>query len=147
MTPRKVISWLNLLMGALLLLVGVLHFMMLEHLTKFISSQLELNLEVEHYIVAIFKVNHIGSGVLVLLLGIMLIYLSSSGLSRGKKWGRNLAVLMGWGILLLSIILWLSVPRILLQAEAFKMALIFLSAVGVITVVPLLFFWKHFQEM
>ncbi len=146
MTSRKVISWLNLLMGAVLLLVGVLHFLMMGHIENFISGQLGSGLDVDNYVLAIFKVNHISSGVLVLLLGLMLIYISGAGLRRGKRWGRKLAVLIGLGILALSSILWLSVPKILLEAEAFKIAVISLTAVGIITTVPLLFFWLHFNE-
>ncbi len=140
MTSRRIISFLNLLMGAVLLLVGILHFMMTEHIESFISGQLGSHLDVDNYVLAIFKVNHIGSGVLVLLLGLMLIYISGTGLRRGKRWGRNLAILTSLGILTLSIILWLSVPKILLEAEAFKIALISLTVVGIITLLPLLLF-------
>ena len=146
MTTRRIISWLNLLMGFVLLLVGVLHFVMMGHIENFISGQLDLRQNVDNYVIAIFKVNHVGSGVFVLLLGMMLIYLSGSGLRRGKRWGRNLTTLVGLGMSILSLILWLSVPKILLEAEAFKIALISLSAVGVITLLPLLLFWKHFNE-
>ena len=146
MTTRRIISWLNLLMGFVLLLVGVLHFVMMGHIENFISGQLDLRQNIDNYVIAIFKVNHVGSGVFVLLLGMMLIYLSGSGLRRGKRWGRNLTTLVGLGMSILSLILWLSVPKILLEAEAFKIALISLSAVGVITLFPLLLFWKHFNE-
>ena len=146
MTSRKIISFLNLLMGFGLLLVGVLHFVMMGHIEDFISGQLDLQQSVDNYVIAIFKINHIGSGILVLILGLIQIYTSGAGLRRGKRWGRNLAALIGLGMLILSLILWKSVPQILLEAEAFKMALIFLSAVGVITLFPLLFFWKHFGE-
>ncbi|EQB62702.1 MAG: hypothetical protein RBG1_1C00001G0281 [candidate division Zixibacteria bacterium RBG-1] len=146
MTTRRIISWLNLLMGFVLLLVGVLHFVMMGHIENFISGQLDLRQNIDNYVIAIFKVNHVGSGVFVLLLGMMLIYLSGSGLRRGKRWGRNLTTLVGLGMSILSLILWLSVPKILLEAEAFKIALISLSAVGVITLLPLLLFWKHFNE-
>ena len=146
MTSRRIISWLNLLMGFVLLLVGVLHFVMMGHIENFISGQLDLRQNIDNYVIAIFKVNHVGSGVFVLLLGMMLIYLSGSGLRRGKRWGRNLTTLVGLGMSILSLILWLSVPKILLEAEAFKIALISLSAVGVITLLPLLLFWKHFNE-
>jgi len=146
MTTRRIISWLNLLMGLVLLLVGILHFAMMGHIENFISRQLDLQRDVDNYVVAIFKVNHIGSGVMVLLLGLILIYLSGSGLRRGKRWGRNLAALVGLGMLILSLVLWKSVPKILLEAEAFKIALISLSAVGILTLLPVLFFWKHFDE-
>ncbi len=146
MTSRKVISWLDLLMGFVLLLIGVLHFVMMKHIESFISGQLSSGLDVDKYVLAIFKVNHIGCGVLVLLLGLMLIYISGAGLRRGKRWGKKLALLTGLGILALTLILWTSVPKILLEAEAFKMAVISLSAVGVITLLPLLFFGRHFTE-
>lgn|SRR5574341_562558 len=146
MSSRKIISWLNLLMGFVLLLIGVLHFVMMGHLESFISSQLNLEQDVDNYVVAIFKVNHIGCGVLVLLLGLSLIYISGAGLRRGKRWGKKLALLNGLGILALSLTLWLSVPEILLEAEAFKMALFALTAVGIITFLPLLFFGRHFSE-
>ncbi|MGH7890432.1 MAG: hypothetical protein ACRENF_07785, partial [Thermodesulfobacteriota bacterium] len=74
------------------------------------------------------------------------IYTSGAGLRRGKIWGRNLATLVGLGMLILSLVLWKSVPQILLEAEAFKIALISLTAVGIITLLPLLFFWLHFNE-
>ncbi|HKZ21860.1 MAG TPA: hypothetical protein VJ165_01505 [candidate division Zixibacteria bacterium] len=146
MTSRRIIGWLNLLMGFVLLLVGILHFLMMGHIETFISGQLDLQQNVDNFVVAIFKVNHIGSGVFVLLLGVILIYTSGAGLRRGKRWGRNLAALVGLGMLILSLILWKSVPKILLEAEAFKIALISLSAVGILTLLPLLFFWKHFNE-
>lgn len=146
MTSRKIISFLNLLMGFGLLLVGFLHFLIIGDLNNFISGQLQSKMEVDQFVPAIFRLNSIASGLLVLLLGIIQIYTSGAGLRRGKRWGRNLAALIGLGMLTLSLILWKSVPKILLEAEAFKIALISLSAVGIFTLLPLLFFWKHFNE-
>lgn len=146
MTSRKTISFLNLLMGFGLLLVGLLHFLILGDLNDFISGQLQSKMEVDQYVPAIFRLNSIASGLFVLLLGIIQIYTSGAGLRRGKIWGRNLAVWLGLGLLILSLVLWQSAPRILWDAEVFKIALISLTAVGVITFLPLLLFWKHFSE-
>jgi len=146
MTSRRIISFLNLLMGFGLLLVGFLHFLIIGDLDDFISGQLQSKMEVDQYIPAIFRLNSIGSGVFVLLLGIIQIYTSGAGLRRGKIWGRNLAAWLGLGLLILSLILWKSAPGILWEAEVFKITLISLAAVGVITFFPLLFFWKHFNE-
>lgn len=146
MTSRRIISFLNLLMGFGLLLVGLLHFLIIGDLEDFISGQLQSKMEVDQYLPAIFRLNSISSGVFVLLLGIMQIYTSGAGLQRGKRWGRNLAAWLGLGLLILSLVLWKSAPGILWEAEVFKIALISLTAVGIITFLPLLFFWKQFSE-
>jgi len=142
----RIISFLNLLSGFGLLSVGVLHFLIIGDLTDFISGQLNSQMQIDQYVSAIFRLTSVAAGLFVLLLGIIQIYTSGAGLQRSKRWGRNLAFWLGLGLLTLSFVLWKSAPEILWEAEVFRIALISLSAVGAITLLPLLFFWKRFNE-
>ena len=91
MTPRKVISICILILGVLTFVVGGVHFVMMDHLNRMISHQVNEGGQV--LVLESFAVNHIASGVFLLLLGAIVSYSSVAGLRSGKKWGRIITLL------------------------------------------------------
>ena len=131
-------------MGVATLAVGCLHFVMMGHLTQWIAQQLDPL--AGPGVLAAFRVNHIGSGVFLILLGIIITYSSHRGLRHGKRWARTIALLFGFSLCLLTVILWMSVPDMFLAAAPFRWALVLLGMAGILTSVPAIFFHHHFNE-
>src|SRR6266576_871459 len=113
MKCQKVISILNIATGILTILVGGLHFLMIGHLRDWIYSQ--MNAKVAENIFAAFNINHIASGVFLILIGIILTYCSIVGLRHGKRWARIIITLFGFTLSLLALVLWTIVPKMFLE--------------------------------
>jgi hypothetical protein len=144
MLIRRVIGTITMIAGLAAILVGVLHFVLSGHLDRYIAAQLDAAAAAR--IIPVFHVNHLGSGVFLILLGAILAQTGYAGLLSGKTWGAALAVLIGTGFTVLAVILWTTVPAEFLTAGPFQIALGSLAAVGVLTALPPLMFWGHFRE-
>ena len=143
MKCQKVISIINIATGILTILVGGLHFLMIGHLRDWIYSQISAK-DAEN-IFAAFNINHITSGVFLILIGIILTYCSIAGLRHGKRWARIITTLFGFTLFLLALVLWTAVPKMFLEAVAFRTALISLMITGLLIVIPLLLYKKYFD--
>ena len=131
-------------MGILTILVGVLHFFMMGHLRDWIYSQISAK-DAEN-IFAAFNINHIASGVFLILIGAILTYCSVAGLRQGKRWAMPIVILFGMTLSILALVLWATVPKMFLEAVAFRTALISLFIIGVLIVIPLVIYKKHFDN-
>jgi hypothetical protein len=145
MKYQKVISIINIAAGILTILVGGLHFLMIGHLRDWIYSQISAK-DAEN-IFAAFNINHIASGVFLILIGIILTYCSIFGLRHGKLWARIITILIGITISILAAMLWTTVPEMFLEAVAFRAALITLMITGLLIVLPLLVYKKYFNSI
>ena len=145
MKYQKIISIINIAMGILTILVGGLHFLMMDHLKDWINSQVSAKDAAN--ILAAFNINHIASGVFLILIGTILTYCSSVGLRQGKRWARIITMLFGLTLSVLAIVIWTTVPAMFLEAVAFRTALISLMVVGLLIVIPLLLYSKHFNTV
>ena len=96
-------------------------------------------------IIPIFYVNHIGSGVFLLVIGGLVIG-AAGGLRQGRSWARNAGLIYGAGLGVLGAVLWMTVPPLFLTAAPFRFALISLMLVGILAGAPLLIFRKDFNE-
>lgn len=118
--------------------------MMMDHLNRMISRQ--VNEEGQVLVLGSFAVNHIASGVFLLLLGAIVSYSSVAGLRSGKKWGRIITLMYGSTLCVLVIVLWMTVPAMFLQAAPFRWALTILTAVAILAIAPMILFRQHFNE-
>jgi hypothetical protein len=144
MRARRVIGATTVLAGVAAVLVGVLHFVMAGHLEHWVAGPLDAAAAAR--VVPAFRINHTGSGVFLILLGAVLAQAGYPGLWRGKRWGAVTAGLIGAGLAALAVALWATVPAAFLRAVPFRVALLTLGAVGALTALPPLLFWKHFGE-
>ncbi len=126
MKYRQTIRAINISMGILTILVGVLHFLMMGHLKDWIYSQVNSN-DAEN-VFAAFSINHIASGVFLILLGATLTYSSFAGLKKGKDWAVPIVIFFGITLSLLAAVLWATVPKMFLEAVAFRICCNFLVA-------------------
>ena len=140
---QKVIIIINIAMGVLTILVGGLHFLMMDHLRDWIYSQVSAK-DAEN-ILAVFNINHIASGVFLILIGIILTYCSIVGLRQGKGWARIIISLFGITLSILVLVLWTTVPKMFLEAVPFRSALISLFIIGLLIVIPLQLCKKYFN--
>lgn len=141
---RRALGVLNTLLGGLLLVVGAVHFAMMDYLERMVS-RMALPASASD-LAAFFLINHTGSGVFLLQIGFLLTYAGVAGLPRGKRWGKAIALTAGLGVLSLSIALWITVPPMFLTATAFRFAVLSLGLVGLLNSVPLVIFWDKFRE-
>jgi hypothetical protein len=144
MTTRLVISVVSAIAGGITVVVGGIHFVMMPHLTSWILSQTRSDAAQD--VVGAFAVNHIGSGLLLILQGIIILYSSVRGLRLGKRWARVITLLFGSMLLILTAILYVSVPAMFLEAAAFRWALMLLAFAALLIVVPLLLYRHLFNE-
>jgi len=142
---QKIISVINITAGILTILIGGLHFIMMGHLKDWIYSQVSAK-DAEN-ILAAFNINHIASGVFLILIGIILTYCSIAGLRHGKRWARIITTLFGFTLSVLAVVLWTTVPAMFLEAVPFRIALISLLVAGILIVIPLLLYKKCFDEI
>ncbi|MBI3585550.1 MAG: hypothetical protein HY088_00255 [Ignavibacteriales bacterium] len=145
MNIRHRISYLIAAIGILTLVVGCIHFIEMDYLTQAISRQVIP--QGATLVIGSFAVNHIASGIFLVLLGTIVIYSSVWGLRLGKKWARSIILLFGFTLFILVVILWMSVPAMFLEAPAFRWALILLTLVALLTIVPMVVFRQHFSEI
>ena len=145
MKIEKLFSTIYLILGLVTILAGIIHFLKMGYLTHWVSG--EINPENSGLVVGAFQVNHITSGVLVILIGLILAYASLYGLGQGKQWGLVICLLTGLALIIMSLSVWLTLPKQFLTAPAFVLALGMLMGVGVLVVIPLLIFWKQFNQV
>lgn len=134
---------LYLVLGLLTILVGILHFVMMPHLNHLLAQWARP--ATVQYVLAAFKINHIGSGIFLILIGAILTYAAGWGILKGKRWGAVVAILTGLALTILSLILWATSPKMFLQATPFRVAVISLTAVGILSALPAIFLWKRFE--
>ncbi len=132
------------ILGLVTIGAGVIHFAMMGFLTRW-TSKLAIP-ENSQLAVGSFQINHITSGVLVILVGVILSYASRYGLSQGKQWGAAVCLLIGFSLIIISSLVWIILPKQFLSSPAFVAALASLTGVGLLVVVPLLIFWKQFNQ-
>jgi hypothetical protein len=126
-------------MGALLLAVGAVHFAMMRHLGDLVAGWSAPGSTT--YAVAVFRINHVGCGVFVIVLGVAMIQ-AGAGLRRGERWARGLGLLAGLSLAALGLGLWLTVPPMFLTALPFRLAVLGLIAAGLVIAAPVLAFWR-----
>lgn len=133
------------ILGLVTIGAGVIHFVMMGYLTRWVSQQvIQGNSKL---VDGSFQVNHLGSGVLVILVGAILAYASQYGLGQGRQWELDICLFTGLALINMSLSVWITPPRQLLKAPAFQLALAMLTSVGMLVVIPLLIFWKQFNHV
>jgi hypothetical protein len=130
-------------MGVLTLLVAVLHFVMMPKLTGLIARA--VGPRAEDFVVPIFFINHIGSGIFLAMLGLILIVTGMTGVRIGARWAAWSCLVYGAGFLVLVALLWLSLPPFFLSGLYFQLALGGLALVGLVVAVPVLRMWRSFR--
>ena len=144
MKARRLFARLQFVLGLLVLAVGVVHFVMMPSLVRWIERL--AGPVAAPSVVPIFYINHVGSGVFLIVLGGIAVCISRMGLSKGKRWARPMTLLFGIGLGLVGVALWATLPAMFLEAPPFRFALLSLMAIGLLTVIPVLVFWRHFDE-
>jgi hypothetical protein len=96
-------------------------------------------------VLGVFEINHIGSGIFLILIGAIFAYAAGWGILKGKRWGAVVAVLVGLALAILSIILWIIAPKMFWEAIPFRSAVISLAIVGILAAIPPIIFWKRFE--
>jgi uncharacterized membrane protein len=139
----KVLGATYTVAGILAIAVGVVHFAMAQHLRHLIAGWVEgSNKEL---VLAVFEINHTGSGVFILLIGVILVLAGMRGMRRGKRWAAEIGLVCGLGLVVLASWLWVTVPPMFLDALPFRGALLGLGAVGLLLVLPAVIYWKDLE--
>ena len=131
------------LAGLLAIGVGVVHFVMAQHLRDMLAGWVEG--PNKDLVLAVFEINHTGSGVFVILLGAILVLCGMRGMRRGKRWAAEVSLVCGLGLEALAAWLWIVVPPMFLEALPFRAALLGLAAVGLLLVLPAVVYWKDLE--
>lgn len=130
-------------MGVLTLLVATLHFVMMPKLTGMIARA--VGPRGEEFVVPIFYINHIGSGIFLAMLGLILMVTGMTGVRTGARWAAWSCLVFGAGFLVLVALLCLTLPRYFLSGICFQLALGGLALVGLVVAVPVLSTWRSFR--
>jgi hypothetical protein len=130
-------------MGVLTLLVAALHFVMMPKLTAFIARA--VGPRGGEMVVPIFYINHIGSGIFLAMLGLILIVTGTTGVRAGARWAAWSCLVFGAGFLVLVALLCLTLPTFFLSGIYFQAALAGLALVGLVVAVPVLWSWRSFR--
>ncbi len=123
--------------------VGVLHFVMMPKLLSLIVAH--GGDQAAAYIVPMFYINHLGSGVFLLVLGFALILCGRVGIPQGERWAAWLTVAFCAGLLCLVALLIATLPSFFLSARYFCAALCGLATVGLLGMIPVLAKWRSFH--
>jgi hypothetical protein len=142
-TVRKALGVTYTVAGLLAIAVGVVHFAMAQHLRHLLAGWVEgPNKEL---VLAVFEINHTGSGVFIILLGVILVLSGVRGMHRGRRWAAEVGLVCGLGLVVLALWLWAAVPPMFLEAMPFRIALLGLAAVGMLLVLPAVVYWKDLE--
>ncbi len=130
-------------MGALTLLVAALHFVMMPKLSGMIARAVGPG--GQDVVVPIFYINHIGSGIFLAMLGLILIVTGMAGVRFAERWAAWSCLVFGVGFLVLVAVLCLTLPPFFLSGIYFQLALGGLAAVGLAVSAPVLRKWRSFH--
>ena len=131
-------------LGFLTISVGLLHFAMMPKLLRLLTAR--GGPEARSFIVPMFYINHIGSGVFLLVLGFVLTLAGRRGIARAEKWAAWCAVCFGIALLLMVAVFLSTLPPIFLRGRYFQMALAALATVGLLAAIPVLLNWRVFHD-
>jgi hypothetical protein len=140
--PR--LARLTLGMGMVTLLVGILHFIMMPKLLGMIADS--VGARAAGFVVPMFYINHIGTGVFLLVLGFMLTFAVAGGMARSERWAGLCCVSFGVGLVALVGAFLLTLPPMFLSAIYFQLALVGLGVAGISLTIPVLVKWRAFRS-
>jgi len=129
-------------MGVLTLLVAALHFVMMPKLSNMIARAVGPG--AQESVVPIFYINHVGSGIFLAMLGLILMVTGMAGVRIGERWAAWSCLIFGAGFLVLVAVLCLTLPPFFLSGIYFQLALGGLALVGLVVSVPVLRKWRSF---